>query len=106
MTFTIKQNDTAPALEAQLLDSEGNPINLDMCGVRFHMQSRYVKKTIIKPATIVDAENGLVRVDWQEGDTDTVSTYKCEFQVTFTDNTILTIPNDGYFQINIIRELA
>jgi len=47
-----------------------------------------------------------VRVDWQEGDTDTVGTYKCEFQVTFTDNTILTIPNDGYFLINIVRELA
>ncbi len=106
MTFTIKQNDTAPALEAQLLDSEGNPINLDMCGVRFHMQNRYTKKTLIKPATIVDAEKGLVRVDWQEGDTDTVSSYKCEFQITFTDDTILTIPNDGYFLINIIRELA
>ena len=33
MNFTIKQNDTLPSLESQLLDVDGNPVNLEMCGV-------------------------------------------------------------------------
>jgi len=35
--FAIKQNDTLPTLEAQLFDNNANPINLDLCGVKFHM---------------------------------------------------------------------
>ncbi len=106
MTFTVKQNDTVPALEAQLLDSEGNPINLDMCGVRFHMRDGYGRKEIIRPAIITSAAQGLIKVNWQAGETDTVGVYRCEFQITFTDNTILTVPNDGYFLINIVQELG
>jgi hypothetical protein len=106
MTFTIKQNDTLPALEAQLLDAENNPINLDMCGVRFHMRDGYGRKEIIRPAIITSAAQGLIKVNWQAGETDTVGVYRCEFQITFTDNTILTVPNDGYFLINIVQELG
>lgn len=106
MTFTIKQNDTVPALEAQLLDADGKPVNLDMCGVRFHMRDGYGKKEINRPATIMDVEQGRIRVDWQVGDTDTTGIFKCEFQITFTDSTILTVPNDGYFLVYIVEELG
>ena len=105
--FVIKQNDTLPNLEAQLFDGEGNPLNLDLCGVHFHMNN--YRNNVIKinrPATIIDAEGGQVAVEWQEGDTDTIGTYKCEFEVNMPDGKIITVPNDGYFLINIIRELA
>jgi hypothetical protein len=106
MSFHIKQNDTRPALEAQLFDAENNPINLDMCGVRFHMRDMYDRKEISRPATIVNAAQGQIRVDWQTGDTDTIGIMRCEFEITFTDNTILTVPNDGYFLISIVPELG
>lgn len=106
MSFYIKQNDTLPSLESQLLNASGTPINLEMSGVLFHMRDSYGRKELTKIATIVDAENGQVKIDWNEGDTGTVGIYKCEFQVTFTDNTILTIPNDGYFLIYIVEELG
>lgn len=106
MSFVIKQNDTKPALEAQLINSDGHPINLDMCGVMFHMKDIYGRKEINKPAIITDAENGKVKYEWEQGDTDITGIMQCEFQITFTDNSILTVPNDGYFLIRIVKELA
>lgn len=104
--FTIKQNDTLPNLEAQLVDFEGSPINLDLCGVHFHMSDFRGEVKINKPATIVDVENGKVKVEWQKGETDTTGTYKCEFEVNMPDGKIITVPNDGYFLISIMPELA
>lgn len=103
--FTIKQNDTLPTLEAQLIDHNNNPINLELCGVRFHM-NQYDEIIINKPATIVDIELGMVKVEWQEEDTGKTGTYKCEFEVNMPDGNIITVPNDGYFLVSIIRELA
>ena len=106
MNFTIKQNDTLPSLEVQLIGTDGNPINLDMCGVKFHMRDVGGRKEIIKQATIVDAAQGEVKVGWKPGETDIVGLYKCEFEITFTDDSILTVPNDGYFMAYIVSELG
>jgi hypothetical protein len=106
MEYTLKQNDTLPAIEAQLINADGTPINLDLCGVRFHAQSFDRKKLIVKQAEIIDAENGKVRVKWKEGDTDTAGNYRAEFEIVFTDSTILTVPNDGYFLVKIIPEIG
>ncbi len=103
--FTIKQGDTLPILEAQLIDCTGNPINLDLCGVYFHM-ARYSRSIINRPVTIVDMDSGKVKVEWQPGDTSTVGTYQCEFEVNMPDGKIITVPNNGYFLIEIIKELA
>lgn len=104
--FTIKQNDTLPNLEAQLLDHEGSPINLDLCGVHFHMSNFKGEVEIDRPATIVEIESGRVRVDWQNGDTSKIGIYKAEFEVNMPDGKTISIPNDGYFLISIISELA
>lgn len=104
--FVIKQNDTLPNLEAQLMDCEGNPINLDLCGVDFHMKALDGEIKVDRPVTIIDVENGKIKVEWQEGDTDTTGTFKCEFEVNMPDGKILTVPNGGYFLISIVRELA
>ena len=103
--FTIKQNDTLPNLEAQLLDYTGSPINLDLCGVHFHM-NKYGTNIINRPAMITDAINGRVKIEWQQGDTGVVGTYQCEFEVNMPDGKIITVPNDGYFLISIVKELA
>lgn len=93
--LTIKQNDTLPYLEAQLIDADGNPINLDLCSVKFHMANFRG-----------NVENGEVKVEWQEGDTDAVGTYKCEFEINMPDGKVITVPNDDYFLISIVKELA
>ncbi len=104
--FTIKQNDTLPKLDAQLLDADNNPINLELCGVQFHMSSLRNELKINRPADITDVLLGKVNVEWLEGDTSNTGTYKCEFEVNMPDGKIITVPNDGYFLISIVRELA
>lgn len=104
--FTIKQNDTLPNLEAQLIDYSGAPINLDLCGVHFHMQGYNGLVKINRLATIENPETGNVKIEWLDGDTDTVGTFKCEFEVNMPDGKIITVPNDGYFLISIVKELA
>jgi len=104
--FTIKQNDTLPNLEAQLFDYDDVPINLELCGVHFHMMDKKLVIKINRLVTIDDMEQGKVKVEWQEGDTKETGTFKCEFEVNMPDGKIITVPNDGYFLISIVPELA
>jgi len=55
--------------------------------------------------TIVDATGGIVQYDWQTGDTDTVGTYNVEFEVTYSDSSIETFPNNGNKVVSVVREL-
>lgn len=104
--FTIKQNDTLPFLRAQLIDYEGNPVNLDLCMVYFHMSGYEGNVKVNRPASIIDAVNGIVQVNWKEDDTRSTGTFKCEFEVNMPDGKVISIPNDGYFLISIVPELA
>jgi len=105
--FTIKQNDTRPNLDAQLLNADGTPIDLTGCTVRFLMvptSGGAVKVDGI--CAITDAENGKVRYYWSAGDTANFGDYKAEFEVTFPDGSKQTVPNDGYLIISIVKELG
>lgn len=104
--FVIKQNDTLPSLEVQLLDYANNPMNLELCGVAFHMSDLRELEKINRPAEISDLANGNVIVNWLNGDTSKAGFYKCEFEINMPDGKILTFPNDGHFLINIVRDLA
>ena len=99
-TFYIKQGDTKPSLSAQLL-SDGSAVDLTGATVKFHMGT-----IIDATATIVDAATGNVRYDWVTADTETAGLFRAEFEVTFSDGTVETFPNDGYLLINIIEEVA
>lgn len=107
MTFSIKQNDTAPSLRATLLDGDGNPVNLSGSTVRFHM--RLLGQTAIvvnQSATLIDAANGIAQYNWVAADTDTIGSYQAEFEVTYANGTIETFPNDGYIRVEIIDDIG
>ena len=107
MTFSIKQNDTAPSLRATLLDGDGNPVNLSGSTVRFHM--RLLGQTAIvvnQSATLIDAANGIAQYNWVAADTDTIGSYQAEFQVTYSDGAIETFPNDSYIRVDIIDDIG
>ena len=99
-TFYIKQNDTKPSLSAQLL-SDGSAVDLTGATVKFHMGD-----SVDSAATVVDAATGNVRYDWVTADTETAGLFRAEFEVTFSDGTVETFPNDGYLLINITEEVA
>ena len=105
MSFFIKQNDTSPALLATLKDFSGDAINLTGASVLFHMKDLSGTVKISQAMTITNATLGLVRYDWQVGDTDTVGTYYVEFQVTYSDGSVETFPNNGNKVVSVVKEL-
>ena len=95
MAFTIKQNDTAPSLKATLKDGSGTVIDLTNATVRFHMKAVGATTTKTdRASSVIDATN------------DTVGTYTAEFEVTYSDGTIETFPNDSYLTVIIRAEIS
>lgn len=105
MAFNIKQNDTSPSLQATLKDASLEPIGLVGASVQFHMKSVDGTLKVDAAMDVIDSDNGIIQYDWQSGDTDTVGTYYVEFEVTYTDATVETFPNNGNKTINVVKEL-
>lgn len=105
MAFSIKQNDTSPALQATLKDAALAPIDLTGATVKFHMKSLDGNIKVDTAMTITNNEGGVVQYNWQAGDTDTVGTYYVEFEVTYADASVETFPNNGNKVITVVKEL-
>lgn len=105
MAFTIKQNDTSPSMSATLTDASNNAINLTGASVQLHMEDLGGTIKVDSACTITDATSGVVRYDWTASDTDTVGTYRVEFEVTYADSSIETFPNKGYESVIVVGEL-
>lgn len=106
--FSIKQNDTRPAIEVQLVDSLHDPRLLDNATeVRFYMEDVDTGSTVVdQPATIINEDEGRVTYAWQDGDTETAGRYEAEFEVTYTDGNVETFPNNGYIEVYIDDDVA
>ena len=105
-TFVIKQNDTSPSIEATLTNISGTAVNLNGSSVRFHMKNMSNNSLIVdQAATIVNAAGGIVRYAWQAADTQKPGLYNCEFEVTYTDTSIETFPNDDKIIVSIESEI-
>ncbi len=102
--FILKQHDTWPRLEATLSDLSG-PVNLTGATVKLILKVGATTVTgtcsIVAPAT-----NGVVRYSWNPADTAAVNTFQGEFEVTWSDSTITTFPNDDYFSVEIKADLG
>lgn len=105
MAFNIKQNDTSPSLQATLKDASGTAIALTGASVRFHMKALDGTVKVDAAMAITNASGGVVQYNWQTGDTNTVGSYSVEFEVTYSDSTIETFPNNQNLTICVVREL-
>ena len=106
-TFYIKQNDTVPSLRATLKNGSGDAVDLIDATVNFHM--RTLGGTTVKTdaaSTVVNASAGIVQYNWIADDTDTIGSYQAEFEVTYSDGTIETFPNNGYIRVEIIDDIT
>lgn len=106
-TFNIKQNDTSPAIQFAL-----TPTSVVLTGstVVFNMKLRGSTGTPIisrEAATIVTATGTpTVKYEWQVGDTVTPGNYVAEFEVTYSDGTIETFPNNSWIDVAIYPDIA
>lgn len=104
--FTIKQNDTSPAIQAALKTPNKQPVNLIGATVRFHMRHESGTLKVSSDAIVVDDEAGIVKYEWKSGDTSKEGVHYAEFQVTYEDETVETFPNKDYIKIRITKELV
>lgn len=57
-------------------------------------------------ADVKDEDNGQVEYQWQPRDTANIGKFRGEFEVTTQNGSIVSVPNDGYFTLNIVNELG
>jgi hypothetical protein len=109
--FNIKQNDTWPPLQAtlqQAIDGVTSPIDLTGATVKFMMRPvAGGAATVNAAATIVgSAANGVVQYQWLATDTATVGDYVYEWQITFGDGKVATVPTLGQESLGVIDDIA
>jgi len=110
MVFTIKKGDTSPALTATLIDTDGEPAALTLAeNVEFHLNIPYedgkISSDLTENVSILDAAEGRVQYDWQEGDTDEPGQREAEFVVEYDNGKTQSFPNDGFIYVNIERDV-
>ena len=108
MTFYLKQNDTAPSIRANLKDGDGAAIDLTGASIRFHMRTIGGTTSKVDAAgyVISPPASGSVQYNWVGADTDTVDSYQAEFEVTYSDGTVETFPNDSYIRVEITDDIT
>jgi hypothetical protein len=93
--FTIKRGDTQPAIEAVLVDTFNNAIDLTGHSVRFRMRSYTTGDLIFDhdADVAVDqiSETGHVTYQWRAGETDGAGYYAAEWYNTTISQTFPTI---------------
>lgn len=104
-TIYVKQNDTKPDIQATIKDDDDVVIDLTGASIKFFMNSNSGTNKVDGTGALVDATNGIVKYVWVTGDLDTIGTYTAEFQITFSDASILTAPSKTYLTIVVVAEL-
>jgi hypothetical protein len=121
-TFTIKRNDTLPALEAVLSDDNG-PVDLTGATVYFTMtqvassacgedtpasgSAKFKKQgVVVGLQTVGSPTRGKVRYEWSGADTDTAGLFAGEFEVHFGVSGRWTFPSVGTIPILVSEDIG
>jgi hypothetical protein len=105
-TVYMKQGDRLPALQMQLLDAAGAPLDLTGASVTFRMRpSSGGALKVNAAATVVDATTGTVRYSWAAGDTDTVGGFVAEWACSYS-GAVQTAPTVGYVTVQVVDALG
>jgi hypothetical protein len=120
--LTLKRNDTWPPLRTTLKQKPtptSAEVAIDLTDaefVRLYMRGPRIIET--DPVTIDAAPaSGKVSYQWSAGNPDALpdpipadlaipGDYECEFEITFMDGSVETVPNDGYFLIRVVEDLG
>ena len=106
--FVAKRNDTRQYLVRTLKSADGTVINLVGASVAFNMRKRGTNALKIDGgvAYVTDAAGGMVEYRWATTDLNTAGYYEGEFEVTFTDSTVITVPNEEHIPITVEADIG
>jgi len=105
--FSIKQNDTLPALNVQLLGVDSSIFGIpEDASIRFVMRRQNNKQIVINTTNVqvIDAANGVVSYRWLPTDTANEGLFDMEFELTVGGQRI-TFPNSTYRVCEIVADL-
>lgn len=106
--FYIKVGNTAPDLQVELLDDDGDPINISgYSSIKFSMRNQKSGTVIVDDAaaTEISTNPGIIKYEWEAVDTATAGVYEGEFKVVLISGQIITFPNNGYILILISESI-
>lgn len=113
MAFTIKQNDRRPLFVVALKDDFGElteaPVNLTTAStVVFNMRTATGGTIRVNRggAAITNAAAGEVTYSWGTADTALNGSYEAEVEVTWADGKVETFPNNSYWTVTIVDDIA
>lgn len=109
--FTIKRGDSWPPIVATLSDNVGQ-LNLTTA-----TQVKLLFKTVTgstvysRVCTITTPAAGQVTYTWTGADAatgplSTVNSYNVEWEITWGDGSITTVPNEGYKTLSVVADLG
>lgn len=108
--FTIKQHDTQPVLQATLQQTiSGATGGIDLTAatsVKLLLRAALDNVAVSRPAIITTPAMGVVTVNWQAADTATADVFNAEFEITWANGGIQTVPNDSYFTVEVKADLG
>jgi len=107
--FEIKRNDTKPYIAATLQDANGSALDLtNTSSISFNLGTNDNAFTSVLSGNcvITGSSTGAVEYRWASGtstgiDTNRSGLYLGEFEVTYLDNSILTLPSDHSLVVKI-----
>lgn len=119
--LTIKRNDLEPSLQLTVSNADGTPFDFSNGGgtpwtmIRFLMREKDTQDLKIDSGTgaaIVDAANGVLRYEWQPGDTDGKRVdggdlvaegivYEAEFELNNPTSRKQSFPTAGFLTITV-----
>lgn len=104
--FFLKRNDTSRAIKFY---PQANPAS-SFAGatVVFNMADQAGGKKINRgTATIgTDTDGTYFAYEWSATDTNLEGDYDAEFEVTLSDGSVETYPNDNYINVRIMKDLG
>lgn len=112
--FSIKTGDTASDIYATLENSGGTAVDIQGASITFKM-GPISGGTLTVASAAINAQNGAGTLDGSIGDviyswgTSTVPTtaglYIAEWEVTFTNGSVQTFPNNSYTLVGVTGDL-
>jgi acyl-coenzyme A thioesterase PaaI-like protein len=105
--FSIKAHDLLPVVQATLTHADGSPLDLTLStNVRFIMRSQTgTVKVAADAEVVIPGSSGVVRYDWEVGDTDTPGAYQAEWEITWQSGKKQTVPTLSYHSIDVLADL-
>ena len=107
MDFTIKTDDTGPALTAVCAYSDGTVQDLTGAAGTFAMRNSVGTVVVNDAAATITAPftSGTIAYNWSASDTATAGDYTGEFHVTLASGKRVTFPNSDYLRIRIYKDV-